>query len=157
MLLNKENCKQVGGLDLIEFNWICLELAWQSGVSFDSGILISWDSEKESQWVQPMPTKEDLHGFENINYNNRSTANPVPLDSLSEEAQRYHKEKGNVIKVMEKDLFMPFAVEGSNKEIEAVANFGRGPVLQNFKRGCHEKDEQDDYSYWMAQTSWLIS
>ena len=34
------------GVDLVEFNWICLPLAWQSGVSFDSGILISWDPAK---------------------------------------------------------------------------------------------------------------
>ena len=42
------------GLDLVEFNWICLPLAWQSGVSFDSGILISWDPEKKGMWVQDM-------------------------------------------------------------------------------------------------------
>lgn len=154
MKLTKENCKQTGGLDLIEFYWICLELAWQSGVSFDSGILISWDKEKKSKWVQPMPTRDDLHGFDCINFDNRATANPVELSSLKPEAQEYHKQHGNVFQTTEDKLF-----KGGNPDqvVDAVANFGRGPVLMNFKPGCHEKEEQDDFSYWMAQTTWLIS
>lgn len=143
------------GLDLIEFNWICLPLAWQSGVSFDSGILISWDKDKKDMWVQPMPTKEDLHGFECLHEDNLSSANCVPLSSLHEEAQIYHRENGNILMIRECDLF------GSKSEsinnVEAVANYGRGPALKNFRPACHEKDEQDDYSYWFAQTTWLVS
>lgn len=142
------------GHDLIEFNWICLPLAWQSGVSFDSGILISWDKEKRNIWVQDMPTKDDLHGFECLNEDNLSTANPVALSSLHEEAQRYHRENGNIIMVKERDLFGTRS--NSDNTVEAVCNFGRGPITF-FKKGMHEKDEQDEYSNWFYRTTWLIA
>lgn len=160
MKLTRDNCKKIGGLDLIEFNWICLPLAWQSGVSFDSGILISWDKEKRNVWVQEMPTVEDLHGFQCLHEDNLDKANPVPLASLHEKAQEYHRKHGNVFEVKINELFNPdFYKEyiGNSETVEAVANYGRGPVLQNFKPGCHEKEEQDDYSLWFSETTWLIS
>lgn len=156
------------GHDLIEFNWICLPMAWQSGVSFDSGILISWDKSKKSMWVQPMPTKQDLHGFECLNEDNLNRANPVPLESLSEDAQEYHKKHGNTFYVSVSDLFHPEywakklmnnlpKEDWDHQQVLAVANYGRGPVLQHFRAGCHEKEEQDDYSLWFAQTTWLTT
>lgn len=157
MILNKENCKKIGGNDLIEFNWICLPLSWQSGVSFDSGILISWDKDKKNIWVQDMPTKEDLHGFECLHEDNLDRANPVALNSLSEEAQKYHRENGNVFTVKEYDLFGWNDCDNhSDNPIEAVCNFGRGPI-KFFKKGMHEKDEQDEYSNWFFNTTWLVS
>lgn len=162
-LLTKENCRQISGFDLIEFYWVCLPLAWQSGVSFDSGILISWDKSKRNMWVQEMPTKEDLHGFECLHEDNLKTANPIPLQILSPEAQKYHRDNGNVLRIHPRKLFndqLYKNIDGNyifGEEVEAVSNYGRGPVLQNFKPGCHEKEEQDDYSFWLAQTSWLIS
>ena len=142
------------GLDVIEFNWICLPLAWQSGVSFDSGILISWDPEKKNMWVQDMPTKEELHGFTCINVDNRRTANAIPLSKLPIHAQKFHREHGNVEMV---DIQECFGVSPDDKgTVEAVANFGRGPILPNFKPACHEKEEQDDYSYEFAQSAWLL-
>lgn len=153
--LNEENCFQTGGFDLLEHNEICLPLAWQSGVNFDSGILISWDPNKESQWVQPMPTKEELHGFDCVKIDNLDRSNPVPLDSLSLEAQKYHLENGNTFDCPFRDLFSPFAVDSDDLTI-AVSNYGRGPMLQNFAIGTHEKNEQDDYSFYFAQTTWLV-
>lgn len=147
------------GFDLIEFNWICLPLAWQSGVSFDSGILISWDKDKKDIWVQPMPTKEDLFGFECLNEDNLATANPVALSSLHPEAQAYHRANGHVITVLRHDLFNPGEFTEDNRPaqpVEAVCNFGRGPITF-FKKGMHEKDEQDAYSYWFYTTTWLVS
>lgn len=147
------------GLDLIEFQWICLPLAWQSGVSFDSGILISWDKDKKDMWVQPMHTKESLHGFEPLNEDNLRTANPLPLDALSPAAQKFHMEHKNVFECKKRDLFGVFAVtEGPEAEetVKAVGNYGRGPTLQSFRPGCHEKEEQDDYSYYISETSWLV-
>lgn len=154
--------------DLIEFNWVCLPLAWQSGVSFDSGILISWDKGKKDMWVQDMPTKEELHGFQCLNEDNLNRANPVPLKSLGEEAQNYHNKRGNVFKVSVGELFNPEywaktlfdnlpKSEWNNTIVEAVSNYGRGPVLEHFRAGCHEKEEQDDYSLWFADTTWLVS
>lgn len=166
--LTKENCRQTGGFDLINFYWICLPMSWQSGVSFDSGILISWAEDKKDQWVQPMPTRQDLHGFDCINTETRLTANPVPLCTLSDEAQKYHRDNGNVFKVNYNQLFnTKYWIEAGFIEdipkrqwedttIEAVANYGRGPVLKDLKAGCHEKEEQDDFSLWFANTSWLI-
>lgn len=141
------------GLDLIEFNWICLPLAWQSGVSFDSGILISWDKDKKNIWVQNMPTKDDLHGFECLNEDNLDSANPVALSSLTEEAQDFHRSKNHVIKVPANKLFNN--ENGGNEEVEAVCNFGRGPI-EFFVKGMHEKEEQDEYSYWFCNSSWLV-
>ena len=156
------------GYDLVEFYWICMELAWQSGVSFDSGILISWDRNKKSMWVQDMPTKEELSGFDCVNIENLKTANPIPLKSLHEEAQKWHREHGNVFKTTLDNIFNPdfyvnkYFPEISKEnwkyeEIEVVANYGRGPVLSNFKPGEHEKEEQDEFSLWFAQTSWLVT
>lgn len=162
MILNKENCKQIGGLDLIEHNDICFPMAWQSGVSFDSGILISWDPDKKSQWVQEMPTREELHGFDCISFENRLQANPIPLSSLHEAAQKYHRDHGNVFFARDWQLFGSKEKEDKNLDgcsgnaIEAVANFGRGPILPHLKEACHEKEEQDDYSYMFSQTSWLL-
>lgn len=153
----KRFLQQMGpkGFDLIEFNWICLPLAWQSGVSFDSGILISWDKDKENIWVQPMPTKEELFGFDCLNEDNLNSANPVALISLKEEAQKYHRENNNVIKVKSCDLFNG-GDENSQELVDAVCNFGRGPITF-VKKGMHEKEEQDEYSYWFYSTSWLVS
>ena len=148
------------GLDLIEHNEICLPLGWQSGVNFDSGILISFDPEKESQWVQPLPTRDVLHGFDCVNINNRDRANAVPLSSLKPEAQEYHRTRGNVVLVKDSDLFRAGEYENlnvnANGEVEAVANYGRGLILPEFKIGCHEKDEQTEYSYSFGQSSWLL-
>lgn len=143
------------GFNLVEHNEICFPMSWQSGCSFDSGILISWDPDKQSQWVQPMPTKEDLHGFDCINFDDRNTANAVALNSLKPEAQEYHRTNNNVFMCKEKDLFGN-KDNNSDNEVEAVANFGRGPILPNLKKACHEKEEQDDYSYMFSQTSWLL-
>lgn len=143
------------GFDLIEFNWICLPLSWQSGVSFDSGILVSWDKEKENIWVQPMPTREDLFGFDCLNEDNLSSANPVALSSLSEEAQAWHIANNNVIEVPANKLFKSSEADGEEL-VEAVANFGRGKI-DWFVKGMHEKDEQDAYSYWSQSTTWLVA
>lgn len=156
-ILNRDNCKKIGGFDLIEFNWMCLPLAWQSGVSFDSGILISWDPGKKGMWVQPMPTKEELHGFECVNVGNLGSVNAVPLESLSPETQKFHLENGNTTNVAFEDLFGQWAQPGNKTLTMAVANYGRGPLLQNFKPGCHEKEEQDDYSLYFCETSWLVA
>lgn len=142
------------GQDLIEFSWMCLPLAWQSGVSFDSGILISWDKDKKNIWVQDMPTKEDLYGFECVNEDNLKTANPVALNSLSEEAQQYHINNKNVFNVKACDLFG--SKISSEELVPAVANFGRGPMKQ-LSKGCHEKEQQDEHSLWFYETSWLTS
>lgn len=141
-------------LDLIEFNWICLPLAWQSGVSFDSGVLTSWDKDKKGIWVQEMPTKLDLHGFDCLNEDNLASANPVALSSLNEKAQAHHKSVGNIFKARICDLFA--SKENDNVLlIDAVCNFGRGPITF-FKPSMHEKDEQDAYSFWFSETSWLV-
>ena len=153
MVLNKENCKKIGGLDLLEHNDICFPMAWQSGVSFDSGILISWDPDKREQWVQEMPTREELHGFDCINFENRNKANAIDIKDLKPEAQVYHRKHGNVFETTEDKLFKG---GNPNQVVEAVANFGRGPILPNLKEACHEKEEQDDYSYMFSQTSWLL-
>lgn len=142
------------GLDLLEFTWICYPLAWQSGVSFDSGILISWDKEKEDIWVQPMPTKDELSGFETLNQDNLSKANPVALKSLSEKSQKFHKENKNFVMVKEKDLFG--SKSDSEKKVRAVANYGRGPI-RNFRVNMEEKDEQDAYSAFLSETTHLVS
>lgn len=169
MILNKENCYQSGGFDLLEHNEICLPMSWQCGVNFNSGILISFDPEKgEDNWVQPMPTREQLHGFDCVNVDNRERCNPVPLASLKPEAQEWHRKQGNMFVAKYDELFntklwiekgflenVPERVWG-NKEVEAVANYGRGPILTHLKRGCHEKEEQDDYSFQFSQTSWLL-
>ena len=99
MILNKENCKQIGGLDLIEHNDICFPMAWQSGVSFDSGILISWDPDKKSQWVQEMPTREELHGFDCISFENRLQAS-LEIEYSENEKFKYYCERNN-IKIVE--------------------------------------------------------
>ena len=142
------------GLDLIEFNWICLPLQWQSGVSFDSGVLTSWDKEKKGIWVQEMPTREELHGFDCLNEENLSSANPIPLLSLNTEAQKYHIAKKNVFKAKICDLFTS-KPDGNSELVNAVCNFGRGPITF-FKLGMHEKEEQDAYSLWFSETSWLV-
>lgn len=163
VVLTKENCKQTGGLDLVEFNWFSLPLAWQSGVNFNSGYLISWDKSKQNIWVQPMPTKEDLHGFEPVTEDNISTANPVLLSSLPLHAQEYHKSNGNVFTIKAKNLF-GFGSENykdkynhleEDGEVEVVANFGRGPI-DVFTLGMHEKDFSHDYSRWIFETSHLV-
>lgn len=142
------------GLDLIEFSWICLPLAWQSGVSFDSGILISWDKDKKNIWVQDMPTKQDLHGFECVNEDNLRIANPVALSSLSEESQKYHLEHGNVFETQKRNLFGDKT--GSQETVKAVGNFGRGP-MKELSKGCHEKEQQDEHSLWFYKTTSLTS
>lgn len=142
------------GLDLLEFQWICLPLAWQSGVSFDSGILISWDPDKENIWVQPMPTRDELHGFQPLHTGNLKTANAVPISSLSEKAAAFHRENGNVFTIDASEVFD--AAPGASGPVEAVSNYGRGPTLPNFRTGCHEKEEQDDYSFYLSQTTWMI-
>lgn len=159
-----EDGKQTGGFDLIEFNWICLPLAWQSGVSFDSGILISWDPNKKDMWVQPMPSKDDLHGFDCVHIDNLNRSNPVPLSSLSEKAQKYHIDHNNVFYAGLDDLFNSKSYQNedgsynyNSSTIEAVSNYGRGPMLPNFKAGCHEKEEQDDYSLYFCETTGLVS
>lgn len=162
---SKENSKQTGGLDLVEFNWFSLPLCWQSGVSFDSGYLISWDKTKEPIWVQPMPTKEDLHGFDPITEDSLTIANPVPLRGLSQESQAFHRENNNVIIVKAKDLFGYGCNESYKKKyeglqpednVEAVANFGRGPI-NIFTLGMHEKDFSHDYSNWIFKTAPLVT
>lgn len=153
---NHENCVQIGGFDLIEHNEICFPMSWQSGVSFDSGILISWAPDKVDQWVQNMPTREELHGFDCVNFDNRNTANAVPLSSLSEKAQKWHIDNGTFFYCKDVDLFQPYQTNRFDKQIKAVANFGRGPFLPNLKAAVHEKEEQDEYSYQFAQTSWLL-
>ena len=142
------------GLDLLEFQWICLPLAWQSGVSFDSGILISWDPDKENIWVQPMPTRDELHGFQPLHIGNLKTANAVPISSLSEKAAAFHRENGNVFTIDASEVFD--AAPGASGPVEVVSNYGRGPTLPNFRTGCHEKEEQDDYSFYLSQTTWMI-
>ena len=159
--LGEENCTPLFGHDLINYNHVCLPMSWQSGVSFDSGILISWDPAKKDMWVQPMPTRDEMHGFDPLNVDNLSTANPVPLNSLHEEAQEWHRKHGNVIKVPVDGLFAHSKWENlqmdENDMVEAVANFGRGPTMQTVKVGTHEKEQQDDYSHWFAQTSWVTA
>lgn len=144
------------GLDLIEFNWICLPMSWQSGVSFNSGILISWDKEDKDMWVQPMPTKEDLFGFECLNEDNLDKANPVLLSSLKEEAQKYHKENNHVFVTKLENIFN-YKPEMGNPDdlVEVVSNFGRGPI-KFFTKGMHEKEEQVEYSYWLFNTTKLV-
>lgn len=141
-------------LDLIEYNDICFPMAWQSGCNFDSGILISWDPDKKSQWVQEMPTREELHGFDCVNFENRNTANAVRLSSLKPEAQEYHRINNNVFNTKVCNLFN--GDPNDETIVEAVANFGRGPILPNLRASVHEKEEQDEYSYMFAQTSWLL-
>lgn len=150
------------GKDLIEFNWICFPLAWQSGVSFDSGILISWDKDKENIWVQPMPTRDDLYGFDPITEDNMDRANPVLLSSLSNEAQEYFRNTNQVVQVKKSEL-VEWQKEDSNELVDAVGNFGRGIFMYSikinsttFKKGMHEKEEQDAYSYWIYSTQWLL-
>lgn len=143
------------GLDLVEFNFICAQMSWQSGVNFNSGVLISWDKNSKDIWVQDMPNREQLHGFDCLNDDNATFANPVPLESLSLEAQKFHREHNHCFYVTEDRLF---GVKDGNplQQVLAVANFGRGPI--NFLRyGMHEKDEQDEYSRWFAETTWLVS
>lgn len=169
MILNKKNCYQSGGYDLIEHNEVCLPMSWQCGCNFDSGILISWDSKKgEDKWVQPMPTREQLHGFDCVNIENREFVNPVPINSLKSAAQDFHRKNGNVFETSYDKLFNTryWISQGlledvperkwPEMKVEAVANFGRGPYLPHLKRGCHEKEQQDDYSYAFAQSSWLL-
>lgn len=160
----KRFIKRMGpqGFDLIEFNWMCYPMAWQSGASFDSGILISWDEDKKSMWVQQMPTREDLSGFDCLNMDNLNSANPVPLCSLPEYGQKYHMEHDNVIRCKKSNLIFNYDYIdeiknlGDNDELDAVANFGRGPI--NFiTKAMHEKEEQDEYSYWFSNSSKLIS
>lgn len=156
--LTVDNCSVDGGLDLIQFDWICLPLSWQSGVSFNSGVLISWDKSIQNMWVQPMPTRKDIHGFDVINEDNIKSANPVRLDLLPLKAQEYYKEFGPIVTVTEDELVEWQRVPGSTKTVEAVGNFGRGEFVDGrFKPGCHEKEEQDDYSLWQFQKNWLLN
>ena len=158
VLLTLENSHKTGGLDLIEFSWFCLPMAWQSGVSFDSGILISWDPEKKDMWVQEMPDRAALHGFEPICMETVAKANPIPMSLLNDDAKAFLVKKGLIFECKKADLFLPYQemVEGEAETvIKAVGNYGRGDLLPNFKPACHEKEQQDDHSYTFGQSAWL--
>ena len=148
------------GLNLLNFSWLCLRMSWQSGVDFDSGVLVSWDSNKKNSWVQPMPTNDELYGFDVVSEENFTTCNAVALDTLPPESQEYHREHGNVVKVQRQHMFGVDLNQQNTKayweeEIEAVCNYGRGP-LTFYTPFDHEKDYNHDYSYWFADTSWLV-
>lgn len=127
----------------LDFMWICLPIAWQSGVDFSSATLMSWDPDKESIWVQEMPSKDKLGGFDVVSVDTLSTGNPVRLDSLTDEAQAFHRARA------EENIF---EIDG----VEYVSNFGRGPVTY-YAYGRHEKDLQDAFSDWYNRTSWLVT
>lgn len=103
------------GLNLMNFSWMALELQWQSGVDFESGVLTSWDPESKHNWIHDMPDKEKLSGFEVINTDTRDKANPIPLASLSEEQQKLARERNIVIKVKPEDIFEGWLVSEREK------------------------------------------
>lgn len=180
-VLNTENCKQTAGFGELSYAHFCLPLCWQNGCSFNSGVLVSWSEEwgdeSPEHWVQPMPTRAELHGFDPVTRNTRRTCNPVPLETLSMDAQKWHEEQGHVITVKASDLFGwvwdtsgknaeghlsgqvygdGYAHKwGANDQVRAVANYGRGPVLESMNPGVHEKEQQDIMSLEWSGRSWL--
>lgn len=141
------------GHDLLEFNEMCYPIAWQNGASFNSGILISWADEDRNIWLHELSNREELHGYDYLSKYNTYTSNPVRLDSLSEDAQKWHRLNDNVVKVKVCDLWK--GDKNDTTEVEAVANYGRGPI-KFIVRGGHEKDLQDTYGYFLVNTSWLV-
>ena len=166
--LSAKNVQHHGGFDLITHNEVCIPMSWQSGVSFNSGVLISWNPQEKDMWVQEMPKAENFHGFEPLNAENLRTANPVPVAALGEAAAKWHEENGNTFETTLKSLFGGAdlwsgllthdgrGIDDLGMKVPAVGNFGRGPTLSDIKAGTHEKEEQDSYSEWFAQTSWLV-
>lgn len=155
---NTYESPEVPGKNLINFTWMCLPLGWQSGVTFNAGMLVSWDKNLQSIWIQPMP--KNIFGFDVVSEDTVATANPIRLSLLAPDAQEWLKTHNKVIKVPEAKL-KPYkrkdwGTDARSHLVDAVANFGHGPI--DFLRfGMYEKDEQQEYSYWFSHSSWLVT
>ena len=118
----------------------CLQLGWNSGVTFGDDRLVSWDENKRSEWITPMPTSKDT-GFDVITNKNIKECNLVPLASLDENLQNMRiKDDSIVIK----------------NGVKYVANFGLGNECLNEKfdawtfKGQDEDFEQETFGEWFV-------
>ena len=117
----------------------CLQLGWNSGVTFGDNRLISWDPDKKNIWITDMPLSKDI-GFDIITNDNIKYVNLVPLNSLSKEMQDLRlKDSELVIK----------------NNIKYIPNFGLGNTDLNKKfncwtfRGEDEDFEQETFGFWL--------
>lgn len=134
------------GDNTINMFYKCLRLGWQSGVSFGESRLTSWDLSQKDMWIRPMPKKEEI-GIDVLTNESLKTANPVPLNSLSEEMQKMRIEDGSVFKI---------------NGVDHVANYGLGSKSlkwqgYNVDFNCWTFENQDEDNEQESFSSWILS
>ena len=144
--------------NLVYFH-VSLPLSWQNGTDFNTGVLVSWDENKKNIWCQPMPDRKDIGNVDVVNEHNLENGRAVPIQYLPEIGQKLAREDKIVIKVPYKDINLVEVQDSwvdKDENVEAVANFGRGPM--NFWRwGMHEKDFTHDFGKWLIDTNKYVT
>ena len=123
--------------DYINCFYKCLQLGWNSGVTFGDDRLISWDENKKDKWITPMPKKKETY-FDVITNKNIKEANKVKFDELSEDLKELRRLEGF-------------------KEGDLVPHFGLGNRDINKEYDCwtfpgeNEDFEQETFGAWFIE------
>lgn len=119
----------------------CLQLGWNSGVTFGDDRLVSWDLDKKKMWITDMPKSSEV-GTDVITNENINNVNLVRLKDLSTEIQKRRL----------KDSKLTY-VGGE----EYVPNFGLGNTKLGKEYDCwtfsgqDEDHEQETFSLWLLK------